>query len=129
MELIGDGKLLHAPVRLADGQDDLGPVARARDGLERRTHIDSLVAKLREPRVLRILDPMLVGSRWPADVLDDDVAYVGGLGLISVVRGEYVVANPIYREVIPRALTHVQQHSIHQPTEWYVLPDGALDRC
>src|SRR5262249_1725971 len=44
-----------------------------------------------------------------------------------VVRGEYVIANPVYREVIPRALTWVDQHSIHQPTEWYVLPDGSLD--
>ena len=95
--------------------------------LERRTHIDSLVARLREPRVHRIIDPMLAGARLPADVLDDDVAYVHCLGLIRVVAGEYVIANPIYREVIPRALTSVQQHSIHQPTEWYLKPDGGLD--
>jgi len=94
---------------------------------ERRTHIDSLIAKLREPRVRKILDPMLAGESVAPDTLDDDVAYLRGLGLIRVVRGEYVIANPIYREVIPRALTHVQQHSIHQPTEWYVRPDGALD--
>lgn len=31
--------------------------------LERRTHIDSLIARLREPRVLRILDPMLAGEQ------------------------------------------------------------------
>ena len=29
--------------------------------------------------------------------------------------------------MIPRALTWTQQISIHQPTEWYVRPDGALD--
>ena len=29
--------------------------------------------------------------------------------------------------MIPRALTYVQQLGIHQPTEWYVRPDGALD--
>jgi hypothetical protein len=44
-----------------------------------------------------------------------------------VARNEYVIANPIYREVIPRALTHVQQHSLHEPTEWYLKPDGMLD--
>jgi hypothetical protein len=60
-------------------------------------------------------------------VLDDDVAYVLGLGLIRIADGEYVVANPIYREVIPRALTWVQQHSLHQPTAWYLRPDGSLD--
>ncbi len=95
--------------------------------LERRTHIDSLVARLREPRVRRILEPMLAGTNLPAEPLDDDVSYLLGLGLVRVERGELQIANPIYREVIPRALTWTLQISIHQPTEWYVLPDGALD--
>jgi AAA-like domain len=95
--------------------------------LERRSHIDSLVARLREPRVRRILEPMLAGTSLPADLLDDDVSYVLGLGLVRVGRGELQIANPIYREVVPRALTWTQQISMHQPTEWYVRPDGALD--
>jgi hypothetical protein len=95
--------------------------------LERRTHIDSLVARLREPRVRNVLAPMLAGARLPTDVPSDDVAYVLGLGIIRLVGGEYVIANPIYREVLPRALTWAQQHSIHEPTEWYVRPDGSLD--
>jgi hypothetical protein len=49
--------------------------------VERRTHIDSLLAKLREERVRRVLDPMLAGLLAPHDLLDDDVAYVVGLGL------------------------------------------------
>jgi len=44
--------------------------------VERRTHIDSLLARLREERVRRVLDPMLAGLRPAHDVLDDDVAYV-----------------------------------------------------
>ena len=95
--------------------------------LERRSHIDSLIARLREPRVCRILGPMLAGTRRPADLLDDDVSYLLGLGLVRVVRGELQISNPIYREVIPRALTWTQQITIHEPTEWYVLPDGSLD--
>ena len=70
---------------------------------------------------------MLTGDGLPTDVLDDDVGYVLGLGLIRIAGGEYAVANPIYREVIPRTLTWVQQHSIHQPTGWYLCPDGSLD--
>ena len=73
--------------------------------LERRSHIDSLVARLREPRVCRILGPMLAGTSLPMDPLDDDLGYVLGLGLVRVQRGEIQIANPIYREVIPRALT------------------------
>ena len=52
--------------------------------LERRTHIDSLIARLREPRVRKIIDPMLAGERTAGDVLDDDFSYVLGLGLIRV---------------------------------------------
>jgi len=95
--------------------------------LERRSHIDSLVARLREPRVRRILEPMLTGTGWPADLLDDDLSYTLGLGLVRMERGELQIANPIYREVIPRALTWTQQIGMHQPTEWYVRTDGALD--
>jgi type II secretory pathway predicted ATPase ExeA len=95
--------------------------------LERRSHIDSLVARLHEPRVRRLLGPMLAGTALPVDLLDDDVSYLLGLGLVRVQRGELQIANPIYRELIPRALTWTQQICIHQPTEWYVLPDGALD--
>jgi AAA-like domain len=95
--------------------------------LERRSHIDSLVARLREPRVRRIVEPMLAGTALPADALDDDLSYTLGLGLVRVERGELQIANPIYREVIPRALSWPQQISIHQPTEWYVHPDGSLD--
>ena len=95
--------------------------------LERRSHIDALVARLREPRVQRVLGPMLAGERLPTDLPSDDVAYVLGLGILRLAGGEYVVANPIYREVLPRALTWDQQHSIHEPTAWYVSADGSLD--
>ncbi|HRI72815.1 MAG TPA: ATP-binding protein, partial [Polyangium sp.] len=80
--------------------------------LERRSHIDSLIARLREDRVRRVLDPMLSGARAQQDVLDDDFAYVLGLGLSRKIKGHYQVANPIYREVIPRALNYNQQMQI-----------------
>jgi hypothetical protein len=95
--------------------------------LERRTHIDSLVAKLREPRVRRIIDAMLAGERAIGDSLDDDFAYVAGLGLIRSRAGQFEIANPIYREVIPRALTYIQQMQIAADPAAFVLPDGALD--
>jgi len=94
---------------------------------ERRTHIDSLVARLREPRVQKILAPMIAGQVTGGDVLDDDVAYVIGLGLLVEESGRLQIANPIYREVIPRALAHVQQLQLAQETAWYVRGDGSLD--
>jgi len=95
--------------------------------LERRTHIDSLVAKLREPRVRRIIEPMLTGDRPQGDLLGEDLAYVVGLGLVTLKKGVIEIANPIYREVIPRALTFDTQVTIGEKPDWYVRPDGSLD--
>ncbi|MEM9462871.1 MAG: ATP-binding protein [Myxococcota bacterium] len=95
--------------------------------LERRTHIDSLVARLREERVQRILAPMLAGQSTDADVLDDDFAYVVGLGLLRWHEGRWTIANPIYQEVMPRALTHARQGQIANEPAWYVRADGSLD--
>ncbi|HEX2688308.1 MAG TPA: AAA family ATPase [Kofleriaceae bacterium] len=95
--------------------------------LERRSHIDSLVARLRETRVRRILAPMLTGDRPVEDQLDDDLAYVIGLGLVTVRHGFLEIANPIYREVIPRALTYAQQVTIPREAAFFVRADGSLD--
>ena len=95
--------------------------------LDRRTHLDSLFARLQEPRVRRVLDPVLAGGRLPFNDIDADLQYVVGLGLLRKVEGRWEVANPIYREVIPRALTSSAQESLDQPTAWYVGADGLLD--
>ena len=95
--------------------------------LERRTHVDSLINKLRDPRVRKILDPMLVGDQTGDDVLEDDLAYVLGLGIVVVRAGRVEIANPIYREVIPRALTYLRQLQVPAETAWFVRPDGSLD--
>ena len=95
--------------------------------LERRTHIDSLMARLHEPRIKRIIEPMLLGERLAMDVLDDDLQYVNGLGLIRLHQGLWEIANPIYREVIPRTLTFVAQTTLAEKTARYLTPDGQLD--
>ncbi len=95
--------------------------------LERRTHIDSLIHKLRDPRVRKILDVMLTGLRINNDTIHDDLMYAVGLGIVRFDKGQLQIANPIYREVIPRAVTFQQQVQIEQETAWYVGPDGSLD--
>ncbi len=69
--------------------------------VKRFTHIDSLMAKLREDRVRRILDPMLVDDQTAVDMLNDDFSYIAGLGLMRLIRGRWEIANPIYRKGIP----------------------------
>ncbi len=96
--------------------------------LARRSHIDSLIARLREPRIARILAPMLLGDRIPSDaVLHDDFAHAVGMGLLRIKGGQYEIANAIYREVIPRVLTFDQQAQIQEQTSRFVRPDGSLD--
>jgi hypothetical protein len=61
-------------------------------------------------------------------VPNDDALYVRDLGLIRFEPGKTMaIANPIYREVIPRELTWTTQEKLVQDTAWYVRPDGRLD--
>jgi AAA-like domain len=92
----------------------------------RDTHLDSLIDRLREPRVRRVMEPILAGELLPADALDDDIQFVQDLGLVTVGPQGLQIANPIYREVIPRALTAVLQQSLIIPQHSHVAPDGRL---
>ncbi|WP_228059977.1 AAA family ATPase [Plectonema radiosum] len=68
------------------------------------THLDSLAEKLREQRVKAIIEPILSGQALP-DTPNDDRQYLLDLGLLRRdPAGGLVIANPIYREVIPRVL-------------------------
>jgi hypothetical protein len=76
--------------------------------LRRDTHIDSLMERLKEPRVRSIIEPMILGES-EFDRLSDDFFLVRDLGLIKVAQGSVVPANPIYAEVIIRLLNEDAQ--------------------
>jgi hypothetical protein len=91
--------------------------------------LDSLADKLNEPRVRAVIAPMLTGEPG-APVRPADVDYCVDLGL--VVRGKEgtVIANPIYREILPRELALAANDAMpHTPlmTRRWELPDGRLD--
>ena len=93
----------------------------------RVTHLDQLAARLREDRVRRVIEPLLDGNIEP-DWSEEDMEYVRDLGLIAV-DDPVRIANPIYREVIPRQLTSVLQGRLAdliQPLS-YRRSDGSLD--
>jgi hypothetical protein len=94
--------------------------------LRRDTHLDQLTDKLREPRVRRVIEPLLANREDLENVLPEDLQYVRDLGLISLTK-PVVIANAIYREIIPRELTWVLQEGMSQQTQWYVASDGRLD--
>lgn len=93
----------------------------------RDTHIDSLLDRLREKRVRGILEPILAGEEPEDEVLDDDYQFVKDLGLVTLGERGLVIANPIYNEIIPRALTAVAENFVPMRRAAYVAEDGRLD--
>ena len=92
--------------------------------LRRDTHLDQLTDKLKEDRVRRVIEPLLVGSDG-FESTADDIEYVQDLGLIA--RDPPMrLANPIYAEVVPRQLTWPTQLKLQEDPAWYVDADGAL---
>ena len=100
--------------------------AKERLILARQTHLDSLVDKLREDRVRRILEPILAGEAPLGDAYNDDVQYARDLGLLARTN-PLRIANPIYREVILRVLTASAEGIVTDEPRAFVLPDGRLD--
>ncbi|MBI5487652.1 MAG: ATP-binding protein [Deltaproteobacteria bacterium] len=100
--------------------------AKERLILARQTHLDSLVARLHEPRVRRIIEPLLAGTVLIGDAYDDDFQFVRDLGLVAP-DAPARVANPIYREVIVRALATGIEHQVVLEPRRFILPDGRLD--
>lgn len=108
-------------ITAADIQD-----AREQLILRRETHLDQLTDKLQEERVRRVVEPLLSGTAAADSIPADDLQYARDLGLVAR-DGPVAIANPIYREVIPRDLTYTtQEMSIHHDPAWYVDADGTL---
>ena len=99
--------------------------ARERLILRRDTHLDQLAHKLEEPRVQRVIEPILSGEPQREPFRVEDLRYVRDLGLVRQ-TDRVEIANPIYREVIPRELTYAQHEAMTHRTAWYVGEDGAL---
>ena len=105
------------------GHDD---IMECREVLIRRrdTHLDQLADKLREDRVKRVIEPILSGEIESPVFQTDDIQYVRDLGLISK-KPPIQIANPIYREIIPRELINSTDEAIPYETAWFV-EDGRL---
>lgn len=81
--------------------------AKERIIIARSTHIDQLADKLKEDRVRRVIEPLLTGEVDRSQ--EDDNQYCLDLGLVRKSENGLIIANEIYKEVIPRELTDIQQ--------------------
>jgi len=95
----------------------------------RETHVDSLLDKLRDPRVRRVIEPILAGTQVRFDPFADDLAYTTDLGLVRRTASTVEIANPIYRNVITRVLAGgLFDGVVGAPApRSFVLPDGRFD--
>jgi type II secretory pathway predicted ATPase ExeA len=98
--------------------------------LNRPTHIDSLLERLKEERVRRVIEPMILGNDF-INKDSDDFLYTRDLGLIRVVNSLIEPANPIYAEVIIRKLSSNTQETLGNPRYPYQMPrylkNGRID--
>ncbi|MBB1127424.1 AAA-like domain-containing protein, partial [Thiospirillum jenense] len=95
--------------------------------INRVTHLDQLADKLREERVRRVIEPMLAGTLLD-NVPDDDIQYLIDLGLCRMTTsGGLRIANPIYKEVLPRSLSFTPQASLPHIHPTWLNSDGSLN--
>ncbi len=101
----------------------------AREELIKRrdTHLDVLIDRLQEDRVRTIIDAIITGDKKLSGIPTDDISYCIDLGLLSYHAKGLEIANPIYKEIIPRELTYSKQKGIVQETIWYQNPDKSLN--
>lgn len=79
--------------------------------MRRDIHIDSLLERLKEERVKKVIQPVLLGT-LDYNLNDDDTSYCIDLGIIKTESGKLLPSNPIYKEMIIRTLTLTSQHQI-----------------
>ena len=77
--------------------------------LRRDVHIDQLLDKLKEERVQKVIEQMIMGEEEKISRTSDDFNYVMDLGLIRLQDNTVLAGNPIYGEVIVRTLNYDQQ--------------------
>ncbi len=97
----------------------------------RDTHIDSLLERLKEDRVRRIAEPVIVGEEKGFDFTDNDYQYVLDLGLLKNEKGILLPSNPVYAEIIIRKLSSEPQMKMDSanfpPLAPAYLTEGKLD--
>ena len=92
----------------------------------RDTHVDSLMERLREPRVRRVVEPVIFGGERTVSSNSEDWRFVVDLGLLREENGTLVPANKMYAEIIGRYLSRDEQERMGQsvPRVPWATADG-----
>ncbi|MBK8804197.1 MAG: PD-(D/E)XK nuclease domain-containing protein [Fibrobacteres bacterium] len=95
----------------------------------RTTHLDALAERLKQPQVKRVIQSIFTGDTESIfGIGEPGTDLCLDLGLITYTSaGGFQIANPLYREILPRALNLPYQQSI-PPSEFvWQNADGTLD--
>jgi hypothetical protein len=92
--------------------------------LRRDVHIDQLLDKLKEERVRKVIEQIIIGEGENIETLSDDYNYVKDLGLIREVNRVIEPANPVYAEAIIRTLNNDEQRTLNTDVRFsgYEMP-------
>jgi Holliday junction resolvase len=99
--------------------------------LNRPAHIDSLMERLNEERIRKVMEPIILGEGF-INRDSDDFLYAKDMGLIRIDSDSKIKpANPIYTEVIIRKLSSLVQEELQDPKYPYqmlrYLKNGRID--
>ncbi|MDI1447033.1 ATP-binding protein [Polyangium sp. 6x1] len=92
----------------------------------RVTPIDALAARLAEPRVRRVVEPLLAGTALVARAHDDDIRHARDLGLLAE-DDPARIEGGIHRALVPRLLASGIGRAVADDPARFYKTDGALD--
>jgi hypothetical protein len=101
---------------------ELAELAIQRIVLSRQTHITSIMERLKESRIRKVIEPFITGDSGIINRSDDDYQYVKDMGLIRDDNYKTEPANPIYAELIIRTLSWGIQDSIRDTCKDFEVP-------
>jgi len=104
--------------------------AREQMILARETHLDALSERLKDPRIRRVVEPILTGDFNPGlGRTNPDVMLAMDLGLVEwTSETGLTISNPIYTEILTRHLNSGYHDILPHPSSWqWQNQDGNLD--
>ena len=104
--------------------------AREQMILARETHLDALGERLRDPRIRRVVEPLITGEFDPnLGRTNPDVMLAIDLGLVQWSSNTgLTISNPIYAEILTRHLNSGYHDILPPPTSWqWQKADGSID--
>ena len=104
--------------------------AREQMILARETHLDALGERLKDPRIRRVVEPIITGDFNPdLGRANPDVMLAMDLGLVEwTSETGLIISNPMYAEILTRHLNSGYHDILPPPTSWqWQKPDGGMD--